>query len=170
MNIHEIDDRPSLVVQPFVFPKAVWEVQGEGEKATIAGIPGTWTVIEQIPTVGICCPNCRSISVLDKRIHAVDHLGRLTPSFICRYHDIEGIACEFHRDAYLDEWNHGKVLYAMSYHGLDRIRIEYTHASSVVEACKAFPHVRAQDVIAIGRAVGFAGDVADATMIERSQS
>jgi hypothetical protein len=172
----EVDDRPSLVIEPFVFAKAKWEVQGSEETGDfqVKGIPGTWDVphfrqLEPMAHALVCCPNCHQVSVLLKQVTRISNLGELDPSFICKYVDPEGRRCEFHRDAYLDEWHHGKFLYAVSYHCHSGIKIVYTHGSNVAEVRSYFPHIQAKSIIAIGRAIGFAGKYVDAQTLVNSE-
>lgn len=167
--IAQVDTCASLDLQSFVFPKAKWVFEGSFEKGdwTATGVPGTWceALDEQLKSIAyalVCCPNCRAISVVHKQVHTVDRLGHLSLPYVCQYKDPEGSECGFRRDAYLDEWTNGKVLYAMSYHGRRGIQIMHTHAETVEEARLAIPHVKRQNIIAIGRAVGFAGEYADA--------
>jgi hypothetical protein len=170
----EVHTSPSLVIQAFVFAKAQWDFQGSFEHGdwNATAVPGTWnpgndpsletTTLKKIAHALVCCPNCRSVSILHKQITTVDRLGHVDPHFRCMYKDDYGVSCGFHRDAYLDEWTDGKFLYAMSYHSRRGIQIMHTHADSVEAARLAIPHVKREDIIAIGRAVGFAGEYADA--------
>lgn len=166
------------VVDTYVFARAKWETEGSLEHGdySIRGIPGTWAhiawpsqeIAEKIHAVA-CCPNCHQLTVLAKGQYDVDRLGHLEPSYFCRYADEANATCGFHRDAFLDEWSDGKVLYAVSYHGPTRIEIVYTHAKTTVEARAAFHFLRGADIIAIGRAVGFAGPYVDSLTLAHAE-
>lgn len=148
-----VDRSPSLIVRPFIFPKADWAFTGEGEQRMIQGVPGTWH--DRWPGAPhwllglVCCPNCHNVSTLGKQVHQVDHVGKLSPSFQCKYG-----TCTFHRDAYLDDWNN-KPLYAMAVERDGKCpEIHYTHAHSAEEARIQLGSGN-YHIAAIGRAIGF---------------
>lgn len=177
MVTFEVDNSPSLVINAYVFRYEKWITEGSEEDGTLSvkGIPGTWDFPhwEQLKPVVhalVCCPNCHQVNVLLKRVTSVDRIGHLDPHFACTYVDSEQRRCEFHRDSYLDEWNSGQFLYALSYHSKQGIRIIYTHANSMRDAARAFPNIPQNDIIAIGRAVGFAGQYADAQTLKNAET
>ena len=146
-----IDSRASLVIQPFIFEKGDWEFSGE----SVCGIPGTWDKLAnglETPNVLalVCCPNCHNISVIHRQVSCIDGLGKITPSFICKYE-----RCEFHRDAYLDLWNN-KPLYAMAIVRRGKQEMMYTHASTADEARVQLGYMGPGEyIIGIGRAIGY---------------
>jgi hypothetical protein len=146
-----VDTRASIVIRPFIFRKAEWDVQGEGRDAAIKGIPSTWTTIKGLPShilALVCCPNCGKSSILHQRIHHINHLGKVDPSFMCKYYP-----CQFHRDIYLDEWNK-KPLYACAVMRDGKPEMHYMHATTQQEA-RIQLGAGNYYIVAIGRAVGF---------------
>jgi len=146
-----VDTSPSLVIRPFVFPKKEWEMLEDGNQ--VKAIPGSWTPKhKRHPSLWLAlvsCPNCKNISILHKSIHAIDHLGKLTPSYACKYP-----GCTFHRGVYLDEWNK-KPLYACAVIENNKIKHYYTHATSQGEARVQLGIGNYTEIVAIGRAIGF---------------
>jgi hypothetical protein len=154
----EVDRKNATSKDAYVFARADWDFQVDASDVLhiTPPPPGTWSPpcegYESQPPdwdlAWVCCPACKKIVVLDKRIHKVDAKdSRLTPDF--RHQ-----GCSFARRAYLDKWG-DKPLYAMAYWQNGSIEKLYTHASTAVMARLELIGVPDKDIIAIGLAVGF---------------
>jgi len=122
------------VVRPLIFSREDWPMVGEGRKAQIQGLPGTWFKLpENSPLKGaltlICCPGCKKISILLKKDRKIDVFGKVSPSFKCASKE-----CSFHHTIYLDKWHDGKTLYAIATIERGKIEFTYCHATNDTEA------------------------------------
>jgi hypothetical protein len=166
----EVDRANATSKEVHIFFKADWDFQvdDQEELRIMNPAPGSWTPpcegYETQPPdfdlAWVCCPKCKQIVVLDKRVHTVDPQStRLSPDF--RHQ-----GCSFVRKAHFDKWG-DKSLYAMKYHDRQdgmRIATLYTHADTAAIARRELVGVREEDIIAIGLAVGhFVDEKADKT-------
>jgi hypothetical protein len=155
-----VDRSLSLVIDSFVFQKGQWDFrQVQGQWGVIHQVPGTWNDAHaSMKQIGIfalfCCPNCKQVSALADYVHKVNHIGKISPSLICKYK-----GCSFHRNCYLDMWNQ-KPLYACAieyydHEGKFKTEMRYTHASTTEEARLQLGNVgyKRYNIVAIGRAI-----------------
>lgn len=133
--MNSVDSRASINIEPMVLPLEEWTLLGAGTELQINGVPGSWCrkpkrlVAPQMMAM-VCCPNCKNISVLHKKVHEIDRFGKVTPDFICKY-----TGCSFHRKLYLDKWN-DKPLYICTIVRAEKAEYEhiFCHARSQAEA------------------------------------
>jgi hypothetical protein len=156
----EIDRENATSKDVHIFFKAEWDFQVDAEDVLhiTPPPPGSWSPPcegyevqgTDLDLAWVCCPACKKIVVLDKRIHTVDPQStRLSPDF--RHQ-----GCSFVRRAHFDRWG-DKPLYAMKYYDRhNRMKIEtlYTHASTAAVARLELVGVEERDIIAIGLAIG----------------
>jgi hypothetical protein len=138
-----IDRTPSVALETLVLGLGDWDFTGTSEGAGIGNrAPGTWMP----PVTGspppwlalVCCPKCRNVSVLHRSVQTIDHLGKVSPDFICKY-NVDGRECGFNRTIWLDKWNKQKQLYACAIErflpgGKLAPEIHYMHAVTHEEA------------------------------------
>jgi hypothetical protein len=149
-----------LNLQPFVFEKAEWEMNIDGN---IRPTQGTWMrpthpkLKELLPKdcfAIFSCPNCGNVSAYRNKFHKVDNLGKVTLS--PNVHDDRlptCRACNFDCIVYLDKF-HNKPLYCMSYVENEELKFLYTHATTQTEARRAFGNMN-YNIVGIAPAIGF---------------
>ncbi len=155
-----VDRTPAIAVDAMVFRREEWPLRTTFRGSEIAGVSGTWSPrhanMADFVLALVCCPKCQKPSILHSRVHKISSLGKVSPSFICKYMD-GNISCDFHRNVFLDEWSKRKPLYACSVMRNGKIEISYCHANTVLEATVelGLQSDRGARVIAVGRAIGF---------------
>lgn len=152
--VDPVDVTPPLIAEPIILKRELWHIKRTERGFQPVHVKETWSPKPKflpdnfLALVG--CPKCGMPSALSKDIHEIDRLGKVTPSFICKF-IVDGRVCNFNRTLYLDEWSK-KPLYCCVV--LERGKVEkyYVNAETQAEA-----RVELGDgpykVIAIGRAI-----------------
>src|ERR1700675_39800 len=114
----ELDAKNATSRGVHIFTRADWDFQVDAsDRLHMSPAPGSWSPpcegFEAQPPdwdlAWVCCPGCKQVVVLDKRIHSVDPTStRLSPDF--RHQ-----GCSFVRACHFDRWG-DKPLYAMKWH------------------------------------------------------
>jgi hypothetical protein len=154
---------------PFFFKKSTdWEVSD----TTVERVPGTWYDLRQDKSgkfastfmALFCCPACKAVCAVDRRVHSVDVFGHVTP----KTKGSEGKElkctnwCSFNRICYFNHWSE-KPLYAIAFERCTYVQgkekwtaeLRYCHAVSELEARSQLALRFTDRIVAIGPAIGY---------------
>lgn len=152
----------TLNIEPFFFKKKEWRL----EPGALEPIPETWCDLRQgqykilgLPSSYLalfCCPNCRKMRAIDRRVHKVDPFGKVSTKRGNALACTDG--CSFIRITYLDRWSK-KPLYCacierLTPNGYVPIK-RYCHATTEQEARTQLiiePHDR---IIGVAPVIGY---------------
>jgi hypothetical protein len=166
-----VDSRITPVSEhPFFFKKSdEWRIVGN----EVERVPGTWHDLRQdkskkFPVTFLalwCCPACKAVCAVDRRIHDVTVFGHVVPK---KKDGIIGTElkcanwCSFNRVCYFNHWSE-KPLYAIAFERKMYVKgkpvfipqTRYCHAVSELEARSQLA-LRASDrLVAIGPVIGY---------------